>query len=208
VLVILFVLAFFALPGITVYDGERLFLVVFPLFAVLAARGAVLLFNRLPARIPVPYRSLIVKFVLLAQVIGIYHMHPCHLSYYNALVGGLGGANRLGFEPTYWRDSFTRDFLKDIAAAVPPGSTLYCAPVLHPANTVDLELLSPILREHNLRIDSYDDRDPAKRDMRYVIVFRRHADPWASLEPAPANGKLLAEVTRDGVQLAACYELP
>lgn len=38
--VVLFVLTFFALPGVTNYDGERLFLVVYPLWGVLIGRGA------------------------------------------------------------------------------------------------------------------------------------------------------------------------
>jgi hypothetical protein len=197
--VISFVLAFFALPGITVYDGERLFLVVFPLLAVLIGKGVTL-----------GKRWTVVGLLLLGLAESVWAastLQPCPLSYYNWLVGGLGGANRLGFEPTYWRDSFSRSFLDEVAAAVPAGSTLYVAPVLHPANRIDLPLLSPILQQHRLSCDSYDDKDPAKSDMRYVLVFRRHADPWSSLEPAPAKGKLLAEVRRDGVQLAALYDL-
>lgn len=90
--------------------------------------------------------------------------------------------------------------------AVPPGSTLYIAPVLHPANRIDLLLLSPILRERRLSLDAYDDQDPAKGHMRYVLVFRRRADVWPALEPVPRGARLLAEVVRDGVQLAALYE--
>ena len=105
------------------------------------------------------------------------------------------------------RDSVTRELLTELAAAVPEGATVYVAPVLHPANLIDLPLLSPILQQHRLRLDSYDDRDPLKAGMRYVLVIRRHADPWDSLEPAPAGAQLLAEVRREGVQLAAVYDL-
>jgi 4-amino-4-deoxy-L-arabinose transferase-like glycosyltransferase len=217
-----FVLAFFALPGITVYDGERLFLVVFPLWAVLV--GITLRTTTVPlsavgtapeagaaVSTPRPSRWLVMGLFLLGIAESLWahaSLHPCQLSYYNCLVGGLGGADRLGLEPTYWRDSVTRQLLKEVAREVPAGETVYVAPVLHPANRIDLMLLSPILRERELRFDSYDDRDPSKRDMRYVLVYRRHADPWPALEPAPAGGDLLAEVRRLGVQLAALYRLP
>lgn len=219
--VVAFVLTFFALPGITVYDGERLFLVVYPLWAVLVglAAGAA---GYEAAGVPQTnapaerglrekwFRWLVPVLVVLGVGEGLWAMirlHPCQLSYYNALVGGLAGANRLGFEPTYWRDSLTRGFLSEIVSHVPRGTTLYLAPVLHPANRIDLELLSPVLQSGAIRLDSYDDADPARADMRYVVVYRRHADPWASLEPAPAGGQLLCEVRRDGVQLAALYDL-
>ena len=206
--VVLFVLTFFALPGITVYDGARLFLVVFPLWAVLIGAGAVHLWKRAADN---PRRRVIVTALLAAGLgEGVWaniSLHPCQLSYYNLAVGGLRGADRLGFEPTYWRDSFTREFLEEVVDAVPEGSALYVAPVLHPANRIDLQLLSRILREHELQLDSYDDKDPAKRDMRYVLVFRRHADPWDALEPAPAGAQLLCEVRRADVQLAALYDL-
>lgn len=201
---VLFVFTFFALPGITVYDGERLFLVAYPLWAVLIGRGAQCLkLGRFATR----RVTATLAVLIAAQAVGNFALHPCQLSYSNALVAGLAGADRLGFERIYWRDSFTRDFLTQVADRVPEGSTLYVAPVLHPANRLDLAALSPILTRRDLTLDAYDDKDPSKADMRYVLVFRRRADSWDSLEPAPAGGKLLAEVAFQGVQLAALYDL-
>ncbi|MFG0334265.1 MAG: hypothetical protein ACF8TS_12945, partial [Maioricimonas sp. JB049] len=51
---------------------------------------------------------------------------------------------------------------------------------------------------------AYD--DVHRDDIRYAIVFRRRADPWASLEHPPDGARLLAELRRGGVQLAALYE--
>lgn len=206
--VVLFVLSFFALPGVTNYDGERLFLVVYPLWGVLIGRGAAAGWSSFAAA---DWRAWVTPALFVLGVgeglWGHFRLHPCQLSFYNVLVGGLAGADRLGFERSYWRDSFTRRFLSDVVAAVPRGSTLYVAPVLHPANRIDLLLLSPLLQQRRLNLDAYDDQDPAKRSMRYVLVFRRRADPWPALEPAPRGGRLLAEVVREGVQLAALYEL-
>jgi hypothetical protein len=204
---IAFVLAFFALPGITVYDGARLFLVVFPLWAVMIGKGGQLLWDRLALRWPWPIAALVLTALLGSHSVAMVGLHPAYLSYYNLFTGGLDGADRLGFEPTYWRDSVTRELLEAVVKKVPRGSTLYLAPVLHPANQIDLPLLSPILQQHELGVDSFDDKDPAKRGMRFVLVYRRHADPWDSLEPPPHDARLVAEVRRCGVQLAACYEL-
>ena len=201
------VLAVFACPGVTVYDGERLFLVVFPLAAVLIGRGGSRLYRMLQTRGSALGGAIAIALLAGSGLGSFVSLHPCELSYYNQLTGGLRGADRLGFEPTYWRDSVTRELLTELAAAVPDGSTLYVAPVLHPANLIDLPLLSPILRQHRLRFDSYDNRDPSKAGMRYVLVIRRHADPWEPLEPAPEGAQLLAEVRREGVQLAAVYDL-
>jgi hypothetical protein len=217
---IAFVLAFFALPGTRVYDGERLFLVVYPLWAVLIGRGAQSLLDRAALHAPSPGASEGVRSLrrlragvaptalglfLAAQAWGLVSLHPCQLSYYNLAVGGLRGANRLGFEATYWGDSFTRSFLRELAAHTPRGAIVDVAPVLHPAQLDDLLLQAPMLREHALQLRAYD--DPHRDAVNYVIVFRRHADPWTSLEPAPAGSTLLAEVRREGVQLAALFAL-
>jgi len=202
---LLFVLTFFALPGITVYDGERLFLVAYPLWAMLAGAGAESIKGWLE-QYASPRRANVALLILLAaQSLGILRLHPCELSYYNFPLG-LSGADRWGLERSYWQDSFTRSFLRQIVQQVPRGATLYLAPRLHPIQELDLLLQSPILAEHEVQIRPYD--DPLRDQIRYVLVFRRRADQWASLEPAPVGCKLLAEVTRSGVQLAALYELP
>lgn len=201
---LVFVLTFFAMPGITVYDGERLFLIVYPLFAMAAGAGTQSLHQYLLKYFSQAGSTGVTLLFLAAQSIVIFWLHPCELSYYNC-GAGLAGANLLGLERTYWQDSFTRSFWRDVVRQVPKGTTLYLAPVLHPNQGLDLLLQSPILAAHNVKIAAYD--DPLRDRIRYVIVFRRRADQWASLEPAPVGGKLLAEVTRSGVQLAALYEL-
>ncbi|MFO1095128.1 MAG: hypothetical protein U0992_17750 [Planctomycetaceae bacterium] len=201
----LFVLTFFALPGITVYDGVRLFLVAYPLWAMAAGAGAQAVQDSFATSQRPRAIRVVLIVVLAAQCLGMIRYHPCELSYYNLAVDGLSGADRLGLERTYWQDSFTRSFWRDVTRQVPKGATLYLAPRFHPFQEVDLLLQSPILAAHDVKIAAYD--DPIRDQIKYVIVFRRRADQWSSLEPAPPGGKLLAEVTRSGVQLAALYEL-
>ncbi len=46
--------------------------------------------------------------LVIGQGYGVVTIHPFGLSYYNLLVGGLPGAERLGLELTYWGDAVDR----------------------------------------------------------------------------------------------------
>ncbi len=223
--VMLFPLVLFAVPGVTVYDGERLFLVAFPLWAVCAGRGAACMLGRtklLLSRLsqPVDSRRLILgrslalfaTFLLLAESYTLVTLHPCQLSYYSWLVGGLRGAHALGFEQTYWGDSITRTLQEQITQHVPEGATVHVAPVLHPLQLRGGLLQSPLLQKHNIQLAAYD--DSIRSQVQYVLVFRRLADPRESLnesttpdQTAPPGMRLVCEVRRDGVQLAVLYAM-
>ncbi len=73
---------------IPVYDGERLFLHVFPAAALLIGLGFDWLWNH-----PRATRrwSAVLAVVLALQSWGVVSLHPFGLSYYNALAGGLRG---------------------------------------------------------------------------------------------------------------------
>ncbi len=158
---VLFPLALFALPGVAVYDGERLFLISYPMWAVLIGRGAEVVMNHLRQKTESGQwkilaggraRGAIVTLCLLTQSIGVIAMHPCQLSYYNLLVGGSRGADWFGFERTYWGDSVTRSFQRKIAAAVSEGSTIEVSPVLHQFQLAELLKQSPILRARGIQL--------------------------------------------------------
>ena len=102
---------------VPVYDGERLFLHVFPAWAMLIGLG----FGRAWARWGTGRggRLLLTAF-LLAQGYGTLALHPFGLSYYNLLTGGLPGAERLGLELTYWNDAVDRVLLDRLAAEATP----------------------------------------------------------------------------------------
>ncbi len=90
----------------TVYDGARLFLVIYPFWAILIGVG----FNDVWARVT-QSRSRIaepaVLIVFALQSIGVLTSGPFYLSYYNVLVGGTAGANALGMEQSYWGEGAT-----------------------------------------------------------------------------------------------------
>jgi len=202
---LVFPLIVFSLPGVTVYDGARLFLVVFPLWAMIVGRGSAALFDRLQKRCrPLPAAAMLGLFIAV-QGVGLFVMSPCALSGYNLFVGGLRGAVRLGFEPTYWGDSLTRSLLEQTARIVPRDGMVEVAPVLHPFQLSDLMMQSATLRRRGIRLRPYSDQNRQSR--RFVLLFRRTAYLPDSLRHVPPNARLRAEVRRNGVQLAALYEL-
>jgi hypothetical protein len=216
-----FPLLVFALPGVAVYDGARLFLVVFPLWAVFIGRGGGNVVRWLGRRLSAfPTGILATALFFGASAYGSLTLSPCYLSYYNLLVGGLRGAERLGLEPTYWGDSVTRDFLEEVVQTVPVGATLEVAPVLHQLQLDEMLNQSPILRRHGVTLrpvglpptadnPSAGEREDRLRDEkqpRYILVFRRKADLPQWLRDQPPGAKRLVELSRQGVWLAAFYE--
>lgn len=189
----------FSLPGIAVYDGERLLLPVFPAWAVLAARGE----SELGERIRRSWVLGGAAAVLAVQAWQLVAFQPCWLSYCNFLVGGTSGAERLGLETTYWGDGCTRSLLSQVVNHVPAGGTVYVAPVLHPFQLDDLLRQSPVLRRHKVRLLPYEGPSDGAQ---YVLLFRRRADLPESLRSGP-RGEVLAETRRGGAQLAALYRV-
>ncbi|MDB5387512.1 MAG: hypothetical protein JWM11_3158 [Planctomycetaceae bacterium] len=201
---ILFPLFVFSLPGIAVYDGERLFSIVFPLWGLFIGRGLAAAYAWL-ARLMIPkLAGILLAGFLICQSPGLIRLSPCWLSYYNCLVGGLYGAEWLGFQTTYWGDSVTRELLFETANVVPAGSTIDFLPVQHPFQLAALESQCPILRTRQIKLRGFDERrpDPAK----YLLVFQRR-DYWPKDWPdGPQPYTLLSQVSREGVTLAALYE--
>ncbi len=113
--------------NVPVYDGERLFLVVFPALAILIGLG----FARVWESSQRYGRGLLVAFFLI-QAQGVIRFHPFGLSYYNAIVGGLPGAERLGLELTYWGDAVDGVLLDRLAGEAQANQSASLVPTLAP----------------------------------------------------------------------------
>jgi len=182
-----------------VYDGERLFLVAFPLWAILIGGGFAALWRRAGSR---PGRKLLAAGFLLAQGYGVAATHPFGLSYYNAAVGGLPGAERLGLELTYWGDAVDGPLLATLAEVARPGETAALAPSLAPgqgayASTRALWRRGLVLRDQE-----------AVNAAEWVAVYRREAYWSPGLRAALRGAEPVAERSRQGVWLARLYRLP
>lgn len=124
------------MPGAVIHDGTRLLLPAFSFIAVLAGVGFYHLFKFFLAHLSnysifshvnnlnkkVAAAIFIVVFSLPA--INIIAIHPYELSYYNILVGGIKGANKLGLETTYLQEVITPSFLESLNRELPQNARL------------------------------------------------------------------------------------
>lgn len=202
----LWVLLVFSWPAAPVYDGVRLFLMALPLWAVMVGVGVAWLCNRRWfARHGDPARWLLVAVLVMTQSIGLVQYHPYWLSYYNLLVGGLRGAERLGFEVTYWGDT-VRGPVIDEAVRRAPDSTVWYAPQLAPFQAAAAEASLPELGEAGVTLLGWDAGKLPHDRPRYAIVYHRKAE-LDSIAPLIAGGRVVSENARQGVWLARLYDL-
>lgn len=209
-------LVLFSLPGVAVYDGARLFLVVCPGIAILAGIGAVPVTDWLRER-KLSVRVIFGSFLAL-QCIGITTTSPYYLSYYNAAVGGTRGAAWLGFETTYWGDSFSRRFLDKLKSTA-GVNVVQVAPVLHQFQLRELEQQAsfqpqpaePPLRLapwgsdwKTLRPDSglVPDSDDSPE---YLAVFHRRADAPSRESLRQRGWEFVDSVRCQGVDVASLW---
>lgn len=184
---------------IPVYDGERLFLLVFPLWAILIGRGFAAVWHRVVH--PAWLRAILVV-VLVGQGFGVVATYPFGLSYYNGLVGGLRGAERLGLELTYWNDAVDRVLLDRLVAEAQPGATAALAPTLYPGQGVACTTRAMGRRELVL-----GDQEAASH-ADWVVVSRRTAYWSPELRARLARGRQVFSRTSQGVWLSSIWRLP
>ena len=242
---ILFILVLFSWPGTPVYDGVRLFLMVFPLWAIWVGVGA----KRLVGWINSPLKKSVLEnsgataglsssvvnpsrkntagqassgtrfspisprvavcivglFVAL-QAAGLFLYHPCQLSYYNLFVGGLAGANKLGFETTYWGDSIREPLLAEGVRLAEGGPILF-APNLAPFQAPCTAASSPSIGISGTELIGLDPNKPAEAERcRFAVIYNRRADSPETF-PAIAGGKVVAEHREQGIWLSRLVEL-
>ena len=101
-----------ALPNAPGHDGIRLFLPSIASLAILAGLGA----GWLGERRRTSWRRVIVPILIMAVIseclVGIARLYPYTDSYYNVAIGGLKGAERAGFEVTYYWETAGPEFLE------------------------------------------------------------------------------------------------
>jgi 4-amino-4-deoxy-L-arabinose transferase-like glycosyltransferase len=198
----LFVLCVFAWPGTPVYDGVRLFLLVFPLWAVSIGLGAQWLVEvRAWGRTAKQWRLIALGVFLVAQGVGLVVYLRCPLSYYSLLVGGLPGAEKLGFETTYWGDSVGESLLAE-AARVAAGQTVVFGPSLAPFQAPAVWLASPALSNAEVQLIGWEsDWTAPPPGCRYGLFYHRKAD-LATLPPELIESAVVSEHRNQGVWLA------
>ncbi len=100
-----------ALPNAPGHDVERLLLPSLASLSVLAGIGAGWLAGRLRSSRFGRAVPVVAAVVVGECLLGMAQVYPYNLSYYSVAVGGLPGAERLGFEETYYCDTQGPEFL-------------------------------------------------------------------------------------------------
>jgi hypothetical protein len=206
-----FVMILVSWPGRPIYDGVRLFLMVFPLWAVSVGIGAKwLVEHRVWSRWSYGARVGVVAVAVAAQGIGLILYHPCYLSHYSLLVGGLCGAERLGFEVTYWGDSVTEDLLQTVADRAGGQGVLF-GPNLAPYQAPYVGFLSPAINRSQSWLVGCDANGSgvgnSARGSRYAVIYRRKANLGDLPEPL-LTAPVIAERAILGVWVARVIESP
>jgi len=192
-------LIIFAIPGTPVYDGSRLFLVIMPAIALLAARGTILLwqaeekvFSDRWFRMTAAIVMLVTAVLAIPKVFGPYAM--CE---YNAVTGGPRGAFAVGLESDYWASGMNGDFWSQ----VPEDSTIYVAPVCHQFQLSDLQSMVPAVQQRNIRLLPFEYDPEEQRGL--VLLIHRLADlPPYLRNKIPGGAEVVATAQYRGVILA------
>jgi 4-amino-4-deoxy-L-arabinose transferase-like glycosyltransferase len=189
-----------------VYDGERLFLPVFFLAAALAGRGFAIAWAwaSAPSRARRRAWRAGLALALGAQGWGLVATFPFGLGYYNALVGGPPGAERLGLELTYWGDTIDNTLLRELETVAKPGDVIVLEPSLHEA--MPLGYTTPALAQKGLRIVAESSARP--RPASWVLVFRREAYWSPEVRALTLNRRPVALRSRQGVWLSGLWPGP
>jgi 4-amino-4-deoxy-L-arabinose transferase-like glycosyltransferase len=182
---------------VPVYDGERLFLPVFPLWAMFIGMGfgwawSALTANRL-ARTGL-------RVFLVGQAYGLLAVHPFGLSYYNLLAGGLSGAVRMGLELTFWGDTVDDRLLEELTRQAQPGQSAALAPTLAPNQGLYSTTARMAGRKPPLLLQ--DEAAAATAD--WVVVSRRTAY-WKPEVAALVRQPPVYVRTRQGVWLSGLW---
>ena len=125
-------------------------------------------------------------------------------AYYNVLVGGLPGAERLGLELTYWSDPVDGVLLDQLAQAARPGASAALVPTLYPGQGV-LTTNRALARR---QIILADEQEGIRAE--WIVLSRRTAY-WPTqirerLERG--GGQRIATRSRQGVWLSALWHFP
>jgi hypothetical protein len=141
---------------------------------------------------------------LLAQCYGLFALYPFGLSYYNGLVGGLPGAERLGLELTYWGDAVDQVLLGELARAAEPEDRAALVPTLYPGQGI-LTTNRALARRGIILAD-----DQQGTNAEWVVLSRREAywRPELKDRLRLGEGRRVASRSRQGVWLAALWHFP
>ena len=166
-----------SLPSIPAHDLERLFLPLQPFLVIYAGCGFCALLRRRPQARPGRYGARLgerafglglAALLCVPPLVEAARQLPYPLTYFNALIGGMRGAERRGLDVAYLKLEANRSLLDALQRLLPTGASLY-------ANFLHVDLLQH-QRAGRLRRDVRVVRDPSAD---FAILYNRRG--WMTL---------------------------
>lgn len=186
---------------VAVYDGDRLFLPSFVSWAALCGIGGRCAWDWLQAHFRRPCWALALGIAI--TVAPLISMRPYWLSYYSGLVGGLRGAQAMGFEVDYWSQAFSRSFWEHMSQHVPDHEVIGISPSLHGFHAREVQRASAWCQEHDWRLEPFDVERSTRR---FAIVFERRADRYSDAQFRASGFEPVAVTRRQGVVIATLWK--
>jgi 4-amino-4-deoxy-L-arabinose transferase-like glycosyltransferase len=193
-----FVLSNLLLPLVLVqlspakYDGVRLFLPAFPFVAIVSAVALTSICRRIAGK--ASSQLIVASSVALLLYLGQQnrHYYPFPDSYFSEWIGGIRGAERLGFDPQYWCGS-SKALLDWMAEHRTAKFWAYpCDRILEEYFSYDAITWRPQMTP---------ERDQAD----YCVFFNRTADIGVAYANQLRTAEPVMSVDIDGVRLAGIY---
>jgi hypothetical protein len=113
---VLWPLVLVSLPGVPRYDGVRLFLTAMPFVAIAASVGALCAGRLLERHRPQGwfagrisgFRAVVALYGIgiALTLVNLARLHPYQNAHFNSFVGGIDGADRIGFDIEYWGSAY------------------------------------------------------------------------------------------------------
>jgi hypothetical protein len=192
--VLLVIRAFPQAPG---HDGIRQILPSIASLAVLAGIGAAWL-REICCRLAIPrFAALVALFAVGESIGGIASLYPYTLSYYNPLVGGLRGAEKHGFELTYYWDTMGPEFLRHVRDLTDREAV----ELRFPSDLVNIRYL----REWGELPLSVPIVGMESTTAPYYVLQRRRGLYYPYDEWLDAHGRACFAIARQGVELLRMY---
>jgi hypothetical protein len=192
-----------ALPSAPGHDGIRLFLPSIASLAILAGLGAGSLGERCRTgrfRVIAP---LLIVAAISECLVGIARLYPYTDSYYNSAVGGLKGAERAGFEVTYYWETAGPEFLEWARAKAREKPISISFPIDAPYHDLLREWGEIPIRMQTVALNE-PTSDKSIRSDYFVLQSRRGfyypAEHWLD-----RHGHPVFAIRRDGVDLLRVF---
>ncbi|MFA6034128.1 MAG: hypothetical protein WC889_14610, partial [Myxococcota bacterium] len=197
-----------AFLGSPKYGGVKLFLPFFPFLALLGAMAVQWIADTAARRVKalagtapraLADVSLAVLMVLPAGV-SLARVHPYHLSYYNAFIGGLPGAAGAGMERQYY-DIFYRSLADWMGANLPQGARVTFEP-----NNKEYVRSAPWYKADGILRGDIQITD--MRSAQFLVLTHEERWPqWPMLRDRYASYPVLQEIKVEGVPILTVYRL-